>query len=194
MEARTQYNALMQLDVGLIDNGVFQSRMINLFAEITAGAIQAREAEGDSRDESKWDHAFDLWEKVYANGVTFERDFFQSKKVEWAKLIAKKRTGKEIWRNRTEGVFASLAAAVIIWLLSLGYSAIATTGPKNDLPAVKKMPSEFKTKVTDEQASGSTPATINTIQWKPPKGRSATAAPRDVLSTQPVVIPGIDGR
>lgn len=119
-EARRQYDALMEVDLTSINQGQFQRDMIELFASITKGAINARLAEGDSRDESRWHEVFDLWEEVYINCVEFEKVFFQSKDVEWIKSRARKR----IWRSRLEGLVVGLLCTAIWSIFQFGYNSI----------------------------------------------------------------------
>lgn len=110
-EARDQYDQLSKLDTSVINNGNYDSEMRNLFSEIKVGSIEARQAEGDSRDEDQWYRAFDLWKPVYNNCVKFEKEYFLNGNVEWAK----RKERWKIWRHRIEGVLVSLVAGLILW-------------------------------------------------------------------------------
>ena len=98
-----------KVDVSLIDNGEFTARMMALFADIKAGATEARQTEGDSRDEAAWHNAFDLWSPVYEKCIRFDRDFYLSPKIEWAKRKGLRRS----WRLRAEGIFIGLFVAAV---------------------------------------------------------------------------------
>jgi hypothetical protein len=112
-ETRDHYDALRRLDTSIIDNGRFDQEMIRLFARIKCNSIDARMAEGDSRNSRQWHQAFDKWKQVYVDCVRFEREFFLAPTVDWART--KQVRGR--WRLRFEGVAISFVAAVIFWLL-----------------------------------------------------------------------------
>jgi hypothetical protein len=115
---RDHYIELQKIDASLIDNGEFEKRMISLMAKIESGAITARMAEGDSRDENNWHHVFDLWEQVYGHCIEFDEEFHRSSKVEWARKKQGQRLRKEIWRNRVEGLVIGIIASLVVWWLT----------------------------------------------------------------------------
>lgn len=85
-------------------------------------ANEARMKEGDSRDENKWDEAYDLWTDVYLKCVEFERDFYHNDNVEWAKKKQLKLEKKLRWKLMAEGflvgILASLAATFLYKFIS----------------------------------------------------------------------------
>ncbi len=111
------YNELRRIDTSIIDNGDFDREMLQLVAEIESGAMTARQAEGDSRDEKTWHKAYELWEPVYINCVKFDKKYYLNRKVEWARRKQRWRP----WRHRIEGVILGILAGLIVWwLTSLG--------------------------------------------------------------------------
>ena len=117
-ESRDHYDELRRIDTSIIDNGEFDRKLIALFAEIKAGAIEARNSEGDTRNDAGWAIAFDLWKPVYVNCVRLEMEFYLNKNVEWAK----RKQERLMWRRRFEGfligVLASGTVAAIVAALS----------------------------------------------------------------------------
>jgi len=118
--AMDQYNELRRIDTSIIDNGAFDRGMRQLVSRIQAGAIRARQAEGDSRDEHAWHNAYELWEPVYVDCVRFQSEFYLNDKIEWAR---RKQTWRS-WRLRLEGLTVGIAAGLVVWpittLLSQG--------------------------------------------------------------------------
>ncbi len=111
------YNELRRINTSIINNGDFDREMRQLVAEIRSGAITARQAEGDSRDKITWHKAYELWEPVYINCARFDKEYYLSEKVEWARRKQRWR----IWRHRIEGVILGVLAGLIVWwLTSLG--------------------------------------------------------------------------
>lgn len=127
-ETRDQYEALMGVDISVIDNGAFERDVIHLWAEIEKGAREARASEGDSRDDTRWDDAFDRWEAVYAQCVHFQQDFFLSDSVQWARTKERKDDAKKRWRSRVEGIGIGLATAAIVWLVSTVWTHVRSGG------------------------------------------------------------------
>jgi hypothetical protein len=117
-ETRDQYDELRQVDTSLIDNGKFEPKMLALFADIKEKAGKARLLEGDSRSSETWDDAFDLWEEVYADCVRFEKDYFLSSKVEWAKKKQSQTSRKKLAAAFLLGIITSLVGqALWTWLV-----------------------------------------------------------------------------
>lgn len=85
-ETIDQYNEIRKLDTSLIDNGEFDRQMRKLIDRIKKGATEARRFEGLHKfDLYKQAEAFDLWEPVYADCVTFNVDFYLNKNLDWAR-------------------------------------------------------------------------------------------------------------
>jgi hypothetical protein len=107
------HDKLLKIDTSIIDNGRFDQGMNALWSEIRTFAIEARNREGDSRDEAAWHEAFDRWKEVYVRCKRFDREFFLNEHVGWAR----KKEGRRIWRLRFEGfligVLGSIVASVI---------------------------------------------------------------------------------
>ncbi len=108
-ETWKHYKELRRIDTSIIDNGKFDSELIHTFQKIRLQAIEARKTEGNSRDEAIWYKAFDIWYEVYGNCVAFDREFYFSENVEWAR---KKQT-KSNWFRRTEGFVLGLIVSFI---------------------------------------------------------------------------------
>ena len=137
-EARDQYDELRKVDTSIIDNGEYERGMIALFASIKQGATKARMSEGNSRDPEAWHGAFELWDLVYADCVSFEKDFFLNPKVEWAR----RKMAWKPWKNRLEGfligVAASVIAGLILWCVGVGGGRSAGSREGDDhIPATQ---------------------------------------------------------
>jgi hypothetical protein len=105
-EARQQYDQLRRIDTSAIDNGDFDRGLHALFAEIRAGAIEARRLEGDTRADGVGPiQAFDRWQPVFEACLRLEADFFLHPALDWAK----KRFWKRYWRS-------TLIAALLLFL------------------------------------------------------------------------------
>lgn len=113
-ETCDHYNELRKTNTSIIDNGDFDKEMRMLHHKIGLGAITARQSEGDSRDETKWHEAYELWETVYADCVRFDKEFYLNEKVEWAR----RKQSYRRWVNRLEGVFLGIVAGIIVWWLT----------------------------------------------------------------------------
>jgi len=85
-ETSKQYIELRRIDTSFLDNGEFDNRLMRLYNEIKDSAREARRSEGDKRfDTDEQVRAFDLWQPVFEMCVTFERDFYNHPKLDWAK-------------------------------------------------------------------------------------------------------------
>ncbi len=113
-ETVDHYNELKAVDTSIIDNGQFDAGMRKAIAKIRKGAIAARQAEGDSRDAARWHRAYELWEPVYVDCADFESNYFLNENVEWAR----KKQVRKTWRYRLEGFLLSVAAGLLVWLLT----------------------------------------------------------------------------
>jgi hypothetical protein len=98
-EVRTHYNELCKVNTSVINNGEFDKGMIKLWNEIKLESAEARKAEGESRKLDTWHHAFDKWYNVYQKCEKFEREYYLSEHVSWAKKTQR----KENWSRRFEG-------------------------------------------------------------------------------------------
>jgi hypothetical protein len=87
-EATKQYNELRKIDTSSLDNGEFDNRLMKLYNDIKASAKEARKSEGDKRfDTDEQVHAFDLWQPVFDMCVTFEEQFYNHPKLDWARDV-----------------------------------------------------------------------------------------------------------
>lgn len=133
-EVRDEYDELLSVDIGIIDNGEFEKGAIALFGEIRDGAVAARKAEGDTRLDSSRVYAFDLWVPVYEKCIAFQTGYFRSSKVDWAR----KHTRKVRWRDRWERVVIGFLTGVVTtlimrdlipWIVALLRKEPPQTGP-----------------------------------------------------------------
>jgi hypothetical protein len=108
-EANRQFRELCSVDIGVIE-GSFKTELIDLFGRIKDGVNRARLQEGDTRDDRQAVKAFDLWAPVYELCWEFERDYFQSRKVDWAKTISRART----WRDYKVQFLISFLAGIAV--------------------------------------------------------------------------------
>lgn len=109
--ALDQATELGKIEVALIDNGDYERNLKALVAKIREGAIHAR------REESKTSNgadgsvlAFAVWQPVFDDCVTLEKQFYLHPSLNWAK-----KTGK--WRATKKFVLSLFSAAVVgAWL------------------------------------------------------------------------------
>jgi len=96
----------------LIDNGDFKRNCIALIAQIKDETRKARYAEGQASNDEQRIEAFDKWAPVYAKCKDFEDNFYQSPKVNWAKVTFQKRRWKELLIT---GVISYVAGLFTVW-------------------------------------------------------------------------------
>jgi hypothetical protein len=109
-DAIDQFRQLRNIDTSIIDNGEFDRRLINLMAEIKAGARDARAKEGNTQeDDEQAIYAFELWSPVYANCVSLEKDFFNNQHVDWAR----KKESRSKWVERGYGFVLGVISSII---------------------------------------------------------------------------------
>lgn len=137
-ETVDHYNELRATDTSIIDNGDFDRGMRRLIADIRAGSIEARQAEGDSRDEAAWHKAYELYEPVYVKCVQFGNDYYLNSKVEWVR----KKAAWKTWRYRLEGVAISVIAGLIVWAVTTATQGkpAATPGANDAVTVVSSQP------------------------------------------------------
>lgn len=128
-EARSQFDELRLTDTGVIDNGEFDRRLLELWQRIKSNGRAARVNEGDPRkDDASAIHAFNLWLPVYEDCVTLENDFYNHAQIDWAR----KREGRSKWIERGIafglGIVASLGAAGL-WCVGSNMYAHYTAAP-----------------------------------------------------------------
>lgn len=112
-ETVDHYEELRRVDTSIIDNGEFDRRMLAAIHDIRAGAVEARQAEGDSRDREQWHLAYELWEPVYIKCREFDENFYRNPKVEWAR----KKHSRRAWWHRLEGFLIAVVAGLVVWLI-----------------------------------------------------------------------------
>lgn len=128
--ATDQWAEINQTQIHLIDNGEFKQRALKLYTEIKNGALEARRMEGDCGTDDLEVRSFTLWTPVYRNCLTFEKEFYNTEKIEWARQIeksdtdrimaeAKKLVAKERWWGRLMwgvviGVLANFAFTFLL--------------------------------------------------------------------------------
>ncbi|HRU04589.1 MAG TPA: hypothetical protein P5137_02300 [Candidatus Brocadiia bacterium] len=127
-QAMDHFTELRSVDTSIIDNGDFDRGMLQLVGRIQAGATKARQAEGDSRDETSWHTAFDLWEPVYQDCVAFERNYYLNDKVEWARKKQTRESRRAAWFRRVEGAVLGVVTSLLVWWLTSCGSAPSSTG------------------------------------------------------------------
>lgn len=119
-ETRSHYDELRDVDLSIVDNGHFQQDMIHKWNTIRELAVRARQMEGDTREEHRWNEPFDLWEKTYTHCVQFDDKFYRCDKVDWAKT----KNWQKTWWQRFEGfligVLAGLVVSVLLSFLGVG--------------------------------------------------------------------------
>lgn len=89
-EARSQFDELRKIDTSFIDEGNFNSELVDLYSAIKDGAKVAREKEGEYKSTGEEEHAFELWQPVLDNCVTLEKEFYNCSNVNWAKQYSTK--------------------------------------------------------------------------------------------------------
>jgi len=120
-EARRQYDELRKVDISLIDNGQFHLKLIALWNKITAGAENARLKEGNTAADAVT--AFDLWNPVYADCVTLDKDFYSNPNVTWAEI----REQRSKWAERGWGFAIGLITGIAaIWICDGLKNAVPT--------------------------------------------------------------------
>jgi hypothetical protein len=83
-ETIDQYSELRTIDTSQIDGGAFDRNAHQLICEIKTGASEARQLEGDARDENGNIPAFERWAPVFTNCVKFERDIYNNPQIDWS--------------------------------------------------------------------------------------------------------------
>ena len=116
-----QFAELRRLDTSIIDNGEFDGRMLALYNKIKTGAAQARRDEGrPSSGPAARDAAFELWEPVFKDCVSFEKDFYFHHSVSWAKKRMAFYRRREFWiTGVTAAVIGGLLVEILRWLISV---------------------------------------------------------------------------
>lgn len=123
-----EYNKMLTLDIGIIDNGEFERNLHHLYHGAKQGAIDARQLEGrPGEDDESAVPSFELWQAVYDKCVTLQNDYFLSPKVDWAKVHSSKVDKKSF----VVGVIASLVAGAVLWSLTGGWLTSLYTGLKS---------------------------------------------------------------
>ena len=102
-----KYNDLCRIDTSIINNGTFDQQMHQLVAVIKAKSVVARQADSESHDDIK--ESFALWVEVYKMCEQFNRDFFLSPHIQWAR--------KKNRIFRTKEFLLSVAASFVAGLL-----------------------------------------------------------------------------
>ncbi len=119
-----EYHELKQRNIGIIENGEFELRMMNLFEEIRTGAIEARQIESRTTSDTTDNVAsFDAWAPVYEKCERWHKDFFLNPSVEWAMKVQAKANRKQRAIDALIGFAIGVAASVIA---SYIYSALQT--------------------------------------------------------------------
>lgn len=111
-KTRDEYDELCKLDLSDVDCGEFKRDLVALWAKIRDGAAEARRYEGDARRHSnhdQWHEAFEKWGPVYRNCLAFTKNYYESKKVAWAK----KRNWLKIVVNLVLGFIIGLLANAV---------------------------------------------------------------------------------
>ncbi len=123
-----EYNKMLALDIGIIDNGEFEKNLHRIYHEAKQGARDARRLEGrPGENYTSAVHAFELWQPVYDKCVTLQNEFFLSPKVNWAKVHSSKVDKKSF----VIGVVASLVAGAVLWSLTGGWLTSMYTAVKS---------------------------------------------------------------
>ncbi len=109
-----QFKELKRIDTSIVDNGVFDRKLIALVSEIKATAKTARLREGDPKNND--DHAiaaFELWFPVYEKCVILEKDFYENPAVNWASKIESRKFWRQTIIAFILGVITSFLASLI---------------------------------------------------------------------------------
>jgi len=87
METQKNYTKLKEVNLSYIDNGEFQQQVIQLWEKIQKDSIELRNwsFHAAESDEFPSDDLFELAGSIFANCNHFNKNYFGSKKVEWAK-------------------------------------------------------------------------------------------------------------
>lgn len=124
VQTMDKYDDLKRIDTSVVDNGEFDARLIALIGDIKQGAAEARAVEGDTRDDDGHIKAFEHWLSVYKKCVSFERDFYRNRKVDWARTRERKRRWRDRWETLAIGVLGGIlvtllvqaVGALVLWL------------------------------------------------------------------------------
>jgi hypothetical protein len=92
-DTRKQYDELLKIDTGVIDNGEFDRELRQLWYGISTQAINARRLEGRTAKNDETVPHFELWKEVFDQCDRLEKDFYLNKNIEWAK----KRASRHSW-------------------------------------------------------------------------------------------------
>ena len=109
-EATKQFNELRRIDTSSLDNGDYDNRLMKLYNEIKISARIARQNEGDKRvDSGEEVHVFDFWQPVFDKCITFENEFYNHPKLDWAS----KRSKILKWKTFVLSIIASWIAGLL---------------------------------------------------------------------------------
>lgn len=115
-----QFQELRKIDTSIIDNGEFDGRLIALYHKIKMCAIEARRLEGKPANQGESGAtAFELWQPVYDDCVTFEKEFYYHPKIHWAKMRMAFYKRKEFWLGVISGVISIGIFEIFRWLWNL---------------------------------------------------------------------------
>ena len=130
LEATKQYEEIRRIDTASLDDGDFGIKLRELAARMRNGAIRAREAEGEAGSESDED-AFTLWERVFADCVKLEQEFYLNPVLA---RVKKRHLAEKALENLVSvgiGVAMGLVLGISVWWIrdyGSGFIAGALSG------------------------------------------------------------------
>jgi hypothetical protein len=110
------YKELSVIDTSIIDNGEFDKKMRAAVYAIRMKAINARRLEGRANSTDGKVCAFEPWAEVFNMCLAFEKEFYLSEKIEWAR---KKQSEKDLAEKRKNqinfwwGCFVSFIIGIV---------------------------------------------------------------------------------
>lgn len=119
-----QYNELCRIDTSIIDNGAFDECMHKLVTDMKTKSIEARQADSETHDGIE--KAFALWADVYKMCDQFNRDFFLSPNIQWARKKSRMYTTKAFLLSVAASFIAGLLVFQPLWALLFKVRAIFT--------------------------------------------------------------------
>ena len=99
---------LRSVDIGLIDNGSFETALNLMEARIKTGAIEARRTEGDPGA------GFEKWKTVHADCEDCRKKFILNSNVPWAKRKTLSKKWRMILASAGTG---AVVTKIIDWLV-----------------------------------------------------------------------------